>query len=90
MSLILVKSKGSILQYLRPSLSYHLSVRSSFCLFLSGRFTPILLYVLNSLCCSVLGEKFNTKVDKGKLAQMLSELVQQLTRKPAKTLSETD
>ena len=47
------------------------------------------MYVLNSLC-SVLGEKFNTKVEKGKLAQMLSELVQQLTRKPAKTLSETD
>ena len=26
-------SKGSILQYLRPSLSYHLSIRSLFCLF---------------------------------------------------------
>ena len=29
-------SSGSILQYFRPSLSYHLSLRS-FCLFLSGR-----------------------------------------------------
>ena len=29
-------SKGSILQYFRPSLSYHLSLRSMFCLFLSG------------------------------------------------------
>ena len=31
-------SKGSILQYFRPSLSYHLSLRSLFCLFLSGNF----------------------------------------------------
>ena len=31
-------SKGSILQYFRPSLSYHLSLRSLFCLFLSGHF----------------------------------------------------
>ena len=30
-------SKGSILQYFRPSLSYHLSLRFLFCLFLSGR-----------------------------------------------------
>ena len=29
-------SKGSILQYFRPSLGYHLSLRSLFCLFLSG------------------------------------------------------
>ena len=28
-------SKGSILQYFRPSLSYHLSLRSLFCLVLS-------------------------------------------------------
>ena len=34
-----------ILQYFRPSLSYHLSFRSLFCLFLSGRFTQVLLYV---------------------------------------------
>ena len=27
-------SKGSILQYFRPSLSYHLSLRPLFCLFL--------------------------------------------------------
>ena len=32
-------SKGSILQYFQPSLSYHLSLRSLFCLFLSDRFT---------------------------------------------------
>ena len=30
-------SKGSILQYFRPSVSYHLLVRSLFWLFLSGR-----------------------------------------------------
>ena len=39
-------SNGSILQYFRPSLSYHLSLRSLFCLFLSDRFTRFfLLYV---------------------------------------------
>ena len=37
---------GTILQYFRPSLSYHLSLRSLFCLFLSGRFTQVLLYKL--------------------------------------------
>ena len=35
-------SKGSILQYFRPPWSYHLSLRSFFCLFLSGLFTPVL------------------------------------------------
>ena len=37
-------SKGSILQYFQPSLSNQLSLRSLFCLFLSGRFTQVLLY----------------------------------------------
>ena len=37
-------SKGSILQYFWPSLSYHLSLRFLFCLFLSGCFTQVLLY----------------------------------------------
>ena len=36
----------SILQYFLPSLSYHSSLRSLFCLFLSGPFTQVLLYVL--------------------------------------------
>ena len=36
-------SKGSILQYFRHSLN-HLSLRSLFCLFLSGHFTQVLLY----------------------------------------------
>ena len=34
----------SILQYSRPSLSYHFSLRFFICLFLSGRFTQVLLY----------------------------------------------
>ena len=35
--------KGSILQYFRPSLSDNWSLRSLFCLFLSGSFTQVLL-----------------------------------------------
>ena len=40
----MLQGKGSILQYFRPSISYHLSLRSLFCLFLSGRFTHVLLH----------------------------------------------
>ena len=36
-------SRGSILQYFRPSLSYHLSLTSLFRLFLSGRLRQVLL-----------------------------------------------
>ena len=36
-------SKGSILQYFRPSLSYHLLLRPLFYLFLSGRLRQVLL-----------------------------------------------
>ena len=35
----------SILQYFRPSLRYHLSLRPLFCLFLGGRLRQVLLYV---------------------------------------------
>ena len=42
--------RESILQSFRPSLSYHLSVGSLFCLFLSGRFTQVLLYILPFSC----------------------------------------
>ena len=38
-------SNGSILQYFWPSLSYHLPLRHLFCLFLSGRLRPVLLYM---------------------------------------------
>ena len=37
-------SKESILQYFRPSFTYHLSLRYLFCLFLSGLFIQVLLY----------------------------------------------
>ena len=37
--------KGSILQYFRPSLNNQLPLRSLFYLFLSGRFTHVLLYI---------------------------------------------
>ena len=43
-------SKGSILQYFRPSLSYQLSLRPLLCLSFSGRFTQVLLLqYLNSM-----------------------------------------
>ena len=35
----------SILQYFRPSLSYHLYLRPLFCLFLSGRLRQVLLHM---------------------------------------------
>ena len=38
-------TKRSIMQYVRPSLSYQLSLRDLFCLFLSGRLTQVLLYM---------------------------------------------
>ena len=38
-------SKGSILQYFQPSLSYQLPLISLFCQFLSGGFTQVLLYL---------------------------------------------
>ena len=41
------KALQDILQYFRPSLSYHLLLRSLFCLFLNDRFTQV-LYLLYS------------------------------------------
>ena len=38
-------SKGSILQYFRPSLSYNFPLRPLLCLFLSGRLRQVLLYM---------------------------------------------
>ena len=35
----------SILQYFRPSLSYHLSLKPLFCIFLSDRLSQVLLYI---------------------------------------------
>ena len=49
----------SILQYFRPSLSYHLSLRSLFCLFLSGRFRQVFI-VLRQL--STILNDFNLSI----------------------------
>ena len=38
--------KYCILQYFRPSLGYHSSLRPSFGLFLSGRLRQVLLYII--------------------------------------------
>ena len=38
-------SMGSILQYFQPALSYYLSLRSLFCLFLSDPLRQVLLYI---------------------------------------------
>ena len=48
-------SKESILQYFRPALHvcYHLTLRSSFCLFLSGRFKQV--YCIQSELVLILG-----------------------------------
>ena len=42
-------SKRSILQNIWPSLSYHLSLRYLFCLFLSGHFTQVSLYYVSHI-----------------------------------------
>ena len=49
-------SKGSILQYFRPSLSYHFSLRSLFCLFLHGRFRLVLQYHYTMVCQPLQGD----------------------------------
>ena len=49
-------SKGSILQYFRPSLSYQL-----FILYLSGRFTQVLLYCYKKVVSLECSEKENMK-----------------------------
>ena len=45
-------SKGSILQYFPTSLSYHLSLRSLFCLFSSDLYTQVLLYIIGHVYMS--------------------------------------
>ena len=52
-------SKGSILQYFRPSLSYHLSLRPLFFLFLSGHLRQVLLY--NHLIFSALWLRYEER-----------------------------
>ena len=48
-------SKGSNLQYFRPSLRYHLSLRSLFCQFLSGRLRQVSNAFINSSTCALTG-----------------------------------
>ena len=50
---------GSILQYFRPSLSYYLTFRSLFCLFLSGRLRQVLLYYDCGILCFHALKEFN-------------------------------
>ena len=59
-------SKGSILQYFSPSLSYHLSLRSLLCLFLSGRFTQVLLYI-NSFSMKTSIHSIENSIEPGQL-----------------------
>ena len=44
-----VKSIAEVLQYFQPSLSYHLSLGSLFCLFLSGHLRQVLLYDVDNI-----------------------------------------
>ena len=50
-------SKGSILQYFWPSLSYHLPLRPLFCLFLSGHLRQVSLYFMQYLNTSLSSEQ---------------------------------
>ena len=69
----------NILQYVRPSFSYHLSLRLLFCLFLSGRLRQVFLYVedglkpsqaydeVNKTSKSLPGQKFTPRLDRSHL-----------------------
>ena len=48
----------SILQYFQPKLSYHIPLRSWFCLFLSARLRQVLLYP----CLSIVMSVFNCRL----------------------------
>ena len=52
-------SKGIILQYFQPSLSYHLLLRSLFCLFKIGHFTQVLLYMYKQIKGTAYIVKYN-------------------------------
>ena len=70
-------SKGSILQYFRPSLSYHLSLRYLFCVFLSGRFTQILLFTHENIHSSTLAyRRVNFRQNFSYLLKMFFKLFQ--------------
>ena len=48
----------SILQYFQPSLSYHLSSRPLFCLFLSGRLRQVLMYLIGGIHNDYMGAQW--------------------------------
>ena len=54
-------STWSILQFFRPSLSYQLLLRSLFCIFLSGRFTQVLLYIIAKITIMIV-IRFSNKI----------------------------
>ena len=86
----LIRSKGSILQYFRPSLSYQLSLRSLFCLFLSGRFTLVVLYYLykNSFYPKLLLTQVLTKLHTSRVLRLHlpNLLFGQLTKSKTKNI----
>ena len=47
---------------LGKSLCFHLSLRSLFCLFLSGRFTQVLLYMIMIFCIPFIGYSLSDKI----------------------------
>ena len=61
--------KGSILQYIRPSLSYQLFLSALFSLFLSGRLRQVLLCTIN---CLYLHDSDVSKYDSHELPVCLS------------------
>ena len=66
-------SKGSILQYFRPSLSYHLPLRPLFCPFLSGLLRQVLLYILFFQILK--GMKYTSSVDWWSFGVLLYEMM---------------
>ena len=65
--------KGSILQYFRPSLSYYLSLRSLFCLFLSSRLRQV-----DRFYCTYYIHK--NKTSKATSSLFLSEMIAKLEK----------
>ena len=63
------QGERSILQYFRPSLSYHMSLRPLFCLFLIDRFTQVLLYyviyyIMSRMSVAIYSDKNNLRGQK--------------------------
>ena len=68
----------SILQYFRPSLSYHLSLRPLFCLFLIGLLREVLLYqnLLSwSIRYSFYGKYFFQRLDYSEARDILNPIM---------------